>query len=449
MDSLRYLYAAPLTLLGINAMAQGSNPVASDSQANTAAGTYALYGNFGDKASGYQNTAEGWGALGANNTGYKNAAFGYSALYANTSGEFNTAVGSGSLVSNKTGLDNTALGADALYSLQGGQHNTAVGWQALYAATVYADGGGGASDNTAVGAQALFAAKGPGANTALGYQAMFQNQGTGNIAIGIYSLFGGTNADISSNSIAIGSSSMMQSQNSENNIGIGSASLFNVSGEYNVAVGHYAVEYVSSGGSNVGIGSYSLNSLQTGSSNIALGSHAGYLILGSNNIDIGDQGTKSDNGAIRIGTSGTHKETFIQGIYKVPVTNGAAVFINSAGQLGTVVSSERFKTDIRPISDATKLTDLRPVTYRLKSDPKKRLQYGLIAEEVAKIYPDLVVRDEHGRIDSLRYDELTPLLLYQMQQDRKEIARLREELSGMREAVAQLASSPNGVVAKR
>jgi hypothetical protein len=256
---------------------------------------------------------------------------------------------------------------------------------------------------------------------------------------------------------------MASSQNSEDNVGIGVYTLMEVSGRDNTAIGDSAQTIVTSGSYNVGIGNYTHSTLLTGSSNIALGYEAGYNILQSNNIDIGNQGTKTDTGIIRIGSSGIHKNTFIQGIYKVPVTDGAAVFINSAGQLGTVVSSERFKTGIQSISDATPLQELRPVTYRLKGDPKRRVQYGLIAEEVAKVYPDLVVRDEHGRIDSLRYDELTPLLLYQLQQDRKEmqenreenrrnrqeIANLRSELGDVQGALAMLTPSPNKRVATR
>jgi len=134
----------------------------------------------------------------------------------------------------------------------------------------------------------------------------------------------------------------------------------------------------------------------------------------------------SDNDTIRIGTSGTHSAAYIQGIYDKPV-KGLAVYISSTGQLGTVVSSERFKTDIKTITATEKLSSLRPVTFHLKTDPHGPLQYGLIAEEVAKVYPDLVVRDEGGRIDGVRYDELAPMLLNELQKQATEIRDLKEK----------------------
>jgi Chaperone of endosialidase len=110
-------------------------------------------------------------------------------------------------------------------------------------------------------------------------------------------------------------------------------------------------------------------------------------------------------------------KAFVAGIYNVPLT-GNPVVVTSSGQLGVqAVSSERFKTAIAPMgSNSAKLGQLRPVTFHLKTDPKGTLQYGLIAEEVAKVYPELVIRGEKGRIDGVRYDELAPMLLNEMQQ---------------------------------
>jgi trimeric autotransporter adhesin len=109
---------------------------------------------------------------------------------------------------------------------------------------------------------------------------------------------------------------------------------------------------------------------------------------------------------------------------------GQDVVINSSGQLGVVVSSERFKTAIAPMgSNTAKLQQLRPVIFKLKTDTKGTLQYGLIAEEVAKVYPDLVVRDQKGRIDGVRYDELAPMLLNEMQQQKQTIAAQSETIT--------------------
>jgi hypothetical protein len=140
----------------------------------------------------------------------------------------------------------------------------------------------------------------------------------------------------------------------------------------------------------------------TGSNNIAMGYEAGYnLTTGSNNIEIGNKGLAADHNTIKIGVEGLQAKTFIAGIYNTSVT-GSAVMVNSSGQLGVVISSERFKTGIAPMgSNTAKLGQLRPVTFLLKTDPKGVVQYGLIAEEVAKVYPELVIRDENGRIDGM------------------------------------------------
>ena len=139
-------------------------------------------------------------------------------------------------------------------------------------------------------------------------------------------------------------------------------------------------------------------------------------------------------GAI-IGTTSTQSATYIAGIYNVTtMTSGLPVLIDSKGQLGTVSSSERFKTAIEPMgSDTAKLRELRPVTFHYKADPQSTLRYGLIAEEVAKVYPELVVRDESGRIDGVRYDELAPMLLNEVQQQAAEMRQLKQQVAELKE----------------
>jgi len=171
------------------------------------------------------------------------------------------------------------------------------------------------------------------------------------------------------------------------------------------------------GNFNTASGTDALYSNTTGSTNIAEGYKAAYaLTTGSNNIDIGNQGVAAESGAIRIGTTSTQTATYIAGIYNVALS-GNTVVVTSTGQLGVAaVSSERFKTGIAPMaSTSQKLEQLRPVTFHLKTDPKGALQYGLIAEEVAKVYPELAIRDSTGRIDGVRYDELAPMLLNEVQ----------------------------------
>jgi hypothetical protein len=162
------------------------------------------------------------------------------------------------------------------------------------------------------------------------------------------------------------------------------------------------------------------------------------LTTGNNNIDIGNVGVAGESNTIRIGTKGTQKATVIAGIYGTPV-NGAAVVVSSTGRLGVTVSSERYKTAItRMGSNSEKLEQLRPVTSHLKTDPHGALQYGLIAEEVAKVYPELVIRDGSGRIDGVRYDEIAPMLLNEVQQLRQKIAAQDQHSAAQDVKISQL-----------
>jgi hypothetical protein len=322
---------------------------------------------------GVQNTAFGFFAL-ANNgcCGYYNSAFGYSALQNNTLGEYNTAVGYSAL------------------------------WDA-----------GSGSENTAVGASAMFWTSGSN-NSAVGYDAMEQNStGNYNTAVGYQSLGGNIFApahQTGDNNTAVGANALYLNQTGGGNTAIGTNSMFNnKAGPRNVAVGFKSLFNDTSGGHN-----------------IALGFQAGLnLITGSNNIDIDNPGGSSaESATIRIGTEGTQTNTYIAGIYgNTSLTSGTAVFVDSTGHLGTASSSERFKTGIEPMGFNTeKLQQLRPVTFHYKADPQSTLRYGLIAEEVAKVYPELVVRDQYGRIDGVRYDELAPMLLNELQQQQKAAA---------------------------
>jgi len=208
------------------------------------------------------------------------------------------------------------------------------------------------------------------------------------------------------------------------NDAVGNFSLyFNTTGNNNNAVGYAAMYHNTTGSNNNAQGFYALRNNTTGSNNIAIGQYAGNnLTTGGSNIDIGSQGVAAESGVIRIGSSASQVATYIAGISSAKVT-GSAIYVTSAGQLGVLASSERFKTAIEPMgSNTAKLERLRPVTFHLKTDPKGALQYGLIAEEVAKVYPELVIRNEAGRIDGVRYDELAPILLNEVQQLQQKIA---------------------------
>src|SRR5262249_33814047 len=184
------------------------------------------------------------------------------------------------------------------------------------------------------------------------------------------------------------------------NTAIGVDALFsNIGGDANTAIGSGAL--VSNGGGyNVASGFQALYNNTGGSSNIALGANAGFnLTTGSNNIDIGNDGRAGESGHIRIG-GGLQTKTFIAGISGVTVPGGVGVVVGSNGQLGTVVSSERFKDSIKPMDQASEaIFALQPVTFRYKQelDPDGIPQFGLVAEQVEKVNPDLVARDEQGK----------------------------------------------------
>jgi Chaperone of endosialidase len=327
------------------------------------------------------NTGMGSGALQSNTTGTGNTASGFDSLAGNTTGHDNTASGFAALSNNTTGYFNSAVGSYALSSNTAGFNNTAGGHEALILNTT-------GSFNTAFGADAL------GLNTT----------GHDNTGSGISPLYN------------------------------------NTTGSYNSAFGNYALTTNTTGVENTasGFGALALNT--TGSGNIALGIYAGYdLTIGSNNIDIGNQGVAGESGTIRVGNAGQHTRTFIAGIWGKQVSRGASVVVNSNGQLGVEESSERYKTDIASVGPASaKIQQLRPVTYRLKTDPAGELQYGLIAEEVDKVYPELVVRDDAGNVEGVRYDRLAPILLSELQDQQQKVAAQASQLVELKQQFAEL-----------
>ena len=245
---------------------------------------------------------------------------------------------------------------------------------------------------------------------------------TSNIAIGI------KQGLVSTFNVASGLVALASNTTGANNTAVGYAALYsNTVGKGNAAQGVNALYSNTSGIRNLGIGSNALFGNTIGSYNIALGFDAGYNVTtGSNNIEIGAMGTASDNATIQIGAQGTQTSTTIAGIYGTPITGGSAVYVTSTGQLGVQASSERYKTDIATMPKLSeKLAQLRPVTFHYRTDPKGAQQYGLIAEEVAKVYPELVIRDDSGKIQGVHYEELAPMLLSEVQQQAAEIRDLK------------------------
>jgi trimeric autotransporter adhesin len=401
---------------GVGAGALFSNTADS----NTATGAGALFSNT--TASG--NTATGTFALFTNTEGIGNTAIGNSALLNNTTGNFNTANGNGALLSNTTGIENTATGSVALLNNTTGSFNTATGSQALVSNT---EGGG----NTAHGHAALGQNTTGNQNTACGDVALFSN------TTGFFNMASGANA-LQDNTEGIG------------NTGAGNAALIaNTTGLQNTACGNAA-----------------LFESTTGFLNTALGMAAGDFTTGDNNVLIGNLGVAAESDTIRIGMEvaaddefgiphPAHTATYIAGISGQTAAGGVAVVIDSDGKLGTLTSSARFKTEIKPMDESsTAVLALKPVTFRYKHeiDPKGIPQFGLVAEEVAKVNPDLVIRDRNGEIYSVRYEAVNVMLLNEflkahrrMEEQDKRIeeltAQLKQQAAQIQKVSAQLEAS--------
>src|SRR6266404_1623836 len=401
--------------------------VAANGIDNTALGFDALY----NTTSGTYNTATGSQALYSNTTGNYNTANGFQALYSNTTGHENTATGDYTLFSNTTGTENTAMGVDALNLNTTGDHNTAIGYNALDSNMT------GASNtalgfkalynnttgyyNTANGVDALYNNIGANYNTANGFEALYSNTtGESNVANGFEALFSNTGGFYNA---ANGVAALYSNTTGGYNAAEGFIALYsNTTGNYNTANGLAALYSNTTGGSNTASGLNALYSNTTGSSNIALGNGAGLnLTTGSNNIDIGNDGVAAESNTIRIG--GTQTNAFIAGIYNATVVKGIGVVVDSTGHLGTKGSSARFKDAIKPMDKASEaILALKPVTFHYKKelDPEGVPQFGLIAEDVAKVNPDLVARDDQGKIYTVRYDAVNAMLLNEfLKQHRK------------------------------
>ena len=310
-----------------------------------------------DRGNG-NSAAENVDALNLSTTGSNNTAHGWFSLFSNTSGSGNTADGFQALYSNTTGNSNTATGVQVLASNTSGDENTANGSGALSRNTT-------GSRNTANGVDALF-------NNTTG----FQNTATG-----------------------------------------GSALLSNTTGNKNTANGFDALLHNTEGFNNTAVGFGALRNETTGIGNIALGTEAGgNLDTGNDNIYIGSFGPgspSSESNTIGIG-KGFEEQTFLHGIFGVTSAGGAGVFVNEDGKLGTTTSSCRFKDGIKPMESASEaLFSFKPVTFRYKKeiDPAGTSQFGLVAEEVEKVNPDLVVRDNEGKPYSVCYEAVNAMLL--------------------------------------
>jgi Chaperone of endosialidase len=359
------------------------------------------------------------------NIGVDNTANGSGALQSNTIAEANTAIGSKALFLNSEGSSNTATGASALFANTLGAQNTASGGEALFSNTIGAQ-------NTATGAAALSSNTEGFGNTANGFLALFSNtMGVYNTATGYHALQSNTTGDIN---VAIGQQALNQNTQGDGNVALGASALLNnMIGDNNVAIGFSAL------------------SNNTGSANIALGSGAGAgLTTGNSNIVIGPNvsGVAGEANTLRIGQS--IFRTFIAGIRGVTTGNNDAVnvVIDSAGQLGTMSSSRRFKKEIKPMDEASEaILALKPVTFHYKSDKKSTPQFGLVAEEVAEVNPDLVVRDQNGEVYTVRYDAVNAMLLNEFLKEHRKVQAQDRKIKEQETTIADLKNEMEAVIA--
>jgi len=315
------------------------------------------------------NTAEGQTALLSLSTGGFNTAVGFLSLGSNTAGSFNTGVGAGTLLTNVgggngEGSQNTATGAGALLSNSTGADNTANGAFALFSNTT-------GVENTANGTQALKSNTTGRDNTADGFNALHQNTtGDKNTANGVSALFN------------------------------------NVTGNQNTAIGYFAGLNLTTGGNNVALGFNAGASQTTGTENVYLGANM-------------------------FGVAGENNACYIKSIFGQTTASGIPVFINSNNKLGTATSSKRFKEEIKKMDKSSEaLFALNPVTFRYKKeiDPTGTSQFGLVAEDVEKVSPDLVVRDQEGKPYSVRYDQVNAMLLNEFLKEHKKVEQQNGKL---------------------
>jgi hypothetical protein len=343
---------------------------------------------------------------------------------------------------------NTAEGQNALLSLTSGGFNTAVGWLSLRNATT-------GDFNTAVGAGTLFRNNGD-ENTAIGTGALLSTtEGHQNTATGAFALFSNTGLPIDSNepsgvtqgsfNTANGDQTLFSNITGNANTGVGSSALFsNTIGGQNAALGYFAMFDNTEGDFNTAVGASALSNNTTGNSNIALGTSAGTAVTTANNV-------------IAIGTNGADvsNSCFIGNIYSnIQPTVGTdpdQVTINSNGRLGRAnVSSRRYKHDIQPMHTASEaIYQLKPVSFRYHKqyDRTQTVAFGLIAEEVAEVYPELVGRNPEGQPESVRYEQINAMLLNEFLKEHRRGEEQDCKIQGQETTIAELRSEIRNLAA--
>jgi Chaperone of endosialidase len=321
----------------------------------------------------------------------------------------NTAEGDNALFSLTTGASNTAIGFAALGSNTTGNFNTAEGRSALIRNT-------SGSQNTATGVNALISNTSGSQNTATGVNTLISNiTGFQNAATGVQALFANTTGF--------------------HNTADGFAALSRTTtGQHNTATGDEALGSNTTGNFNTADGAHSLEN-NTGTGNTALGFGAGINVTTATNVICLGAGVLGAN---------ENNSCFIGNVFNRTSPGGTAVFVDSNGKLGTITSSRRFKEEIEPMAQASEgLFALKPVTFRYKKgiDPQRIPQFGLVAEDVEAVNPDLVVRDEEGKVNTVRYDAVNAMLLNEFLKEHRKVEELSSIVAEQRKEVNALAAA--------
>jgi hypothetical protein len=337
------------------------------------------------------------------------------------------------LVSRTTGVWNTGTGFEALNHLTAGNQNTATGLRALF------------SDTSG------------GFNTATGVYSLYTNTtGFFNSATGAYSLANNTDGGYNT---ANGYSALYLNTEGLNNTATGFAALYNnTTGLNNTANGYQALLNNTQGGNNVAVGDGALYSNITGIGNTAIGNAALANSFVDNNTALGNlagSGVTTASNVIAIGANVSGEDVsntcYIGNIFSVTSAGATAVYVNSLGKLGTVVSSQRFKEEIKPMDKASEaILALKPVTFRYKQeiDPARSPQFGLVAEEVEKVNPDLVVRDAEGKVNTVRYEAVNAMLLNEFLKEHGKVEKLEATVAQQQEQIERLTAGLQKVSAQ-
>jgi hypothetical protein len=346
---------------------------------------------------------------------------------------FTTAAGDHALQALTLGVGNTAVGTFSLFSVTTGSFNTAVGAGALDLNT--------ADSNTATGAAALLFNTTGTENTAHGTAALeFNETGNNNTATGAFALLLNTTGNFNT---ATGFDTLFSNTTGQFNTADGDGALdLNTVGNDNTAIGAGALQANTEGDDNTAVGGNALDQNTTGNRNTVIGRAAGHNIVTANNVICIGEGLDADD---------VSDSCFINNIFTATSVNGIGVLVNGFGKLGTTTSSRRFKDDIKPMEQASEtLFALKPVSFRYKKniDPAGTSQLGLVAEDVEKVNPDLVVRDKQGKPYSVRYDQVNAMLLNEFLKEHKAFVDEQHKVEKLEATVAELAEQVQKLTAQ-